>query len=527
MVWTRDLFPTNARRRSRRAQIIFLWAVAIVVGEAAFSIPYDADNRFDYPPQVLEQFHAERWSPQANLVCKENENHYGRDLALLLQRSKLERLSPNSLCGRTYVWYPHIPGGEGPGSSLQKRMALANQALQWGARVVHMPTSSLHFSHDHGWFNTGFWELLFGFSIEEPCIDDLRIWCGLSLNMTFTGPGIWSNMSTTTEKTTKKSKTKTTKIMETVETLNWAYINDESDVLERSSRWWFKRDPEWARGKCSDGNVRCKAIYDLKEKTGQETNNLFGRLGQERLSTHFPNATWVVRVESDNGENVASFNQRGTKLHEFYERMRKEVPLTAPGIELGFPRKLNFVVHIRTGHGQQKGPSDANAAPMVKTVLQTLLQHNVSVRLLCYTEQYSEKLGNISAAASDLGVEVQVFGDLNRYLFFHAMTQADILVGGHSAFSHIAAVVNRQKVLYVTSREEEFTYIQNAIGWNPCMTQDMLTAVKSGSVDKSSSQYTKLWRLPKSHSHCREIGLDLGVLNRKVTGIADWYHKLF
>ena len=200
--------------------------------------------------------------------------------------------------------------------------------------------------------------------------------------------------------------------------------------------------------------------------------------------------------------------------------MRKELPLTAPGIDLGFPRKLNFVVHVRTGDGQRKGPSDENTAPMVKAVLQNLLQYNISVRLLCYTELHSEKLGNLSAAADGLGIEVKIFGDLNRYLMFHAMTQADILVGGHSAFSHIAAVVNRQKYLFITSREEEFSYIQNAIGWNPCMTQERLEAAKNGSLDKSSSQFTKLWRLPKRHDNCREIGLDLGALRKKVRSIA-------
>ena len=139
---------------------------------------WDPTNPFDFPPEVLEQFKGLRFSPATPLLCSEQAADYGRDMALLLQREKLKTGKAEQFCGKTYVDFVNRPKRDGPGSVLQARMELADQAMRWGAGMIHRPIFPFHFHHDHGWENGAFWELLFGFSLDEPCVADLVLWCG-------------------------------------------------------------------------------------------------------------------------------------------------------------------------------------------------------------------------------------------------------------------------------------------------------------------------------------------------------------
>ena len=102
---------------------------------------------------------------------------YGWEMALLLQREKL-KLGGLRFCHKTYVNFPNHPKRDGPGSVFQARMALWMQAKRWGVDMIHFSIAPFHFTHNQGWPNTAFWEALFGFSIDEPCVDDLQLWCG-------------------------------------------------------------------------------------------------------------------------------------------------------------------------------------------------------------------------------------------------------------------------------------------------------------------------------------------------------------
>lgn len=288
---------------------------------------------------------------------------------------------------------------------------------------------------------------------------------------------------------------------------------------------WLKKDPNFFREPCNDKDNKCRDSRRAEDDVARATNELFGRFSHTEV-----NETRVVNVYSFNLENWAEFGFQN-ELREMYQRMRQVLPLKAPG----YPdadqapqtntterAKLNFAIHVRTGHGQNKGPYPKSFVPMVKKVLELLGEVNLTARVLVYTEMWNAELPELKALATE-GVDIQIFRDPNRYLMFHGFAIADILVSSYSAFSHVAGMINDRMGLYLGP--ESSPAIKNKVIWNPCATSEGIAWYEYNTTKEEKRQHSKFWRIPKNHSSCLEIGFDVKATRRLIGRIPLTYMK--
>jgi hypothetical protein len=277
---------------------------------------------------------------------------------------------------------------------------------------------------------------------------------------------------------------------------------------------WMKKDPDKYRDVCKDD--KCRNKRRAEDDVAIATNEMFGRLRRRET-----NETRVVNVYSGNlnGQRISSEANFGSseELRAMYKRMRQVLPLKAPGYPDSDPAtqtntteraKLNFAVHVRTGHGQTKGPYPRSFVPMVREVLDLLGEANLTARVLVYTELWTAELPELKALATE-GVDIQIFRDPNRYLMFHGLAIADILVNSNSEFSHAAAMINDRMKLYLSPRGE--TFIHGMVHWNPCATTE--------GIKRRRYNNSKFWKFPKNHSSCIEVGFDVKAARRFIEQI--------
>ena len=287
---------------------------------------FNTSNPFDYPDDILQTLSNKQFRKGAHLICMQDRIDYGWEMALLLQREKL-KLGGLRFCHKTYVNFPNHPKRDGPGSVFQARMALWMQAKRWGVDMIHFSIAPFHFTHDQGWPNTAFWEALFGFSIDEPCVDDLQLWCGDSINMTLSA-GDWSYLmpgraynpppdrssrrlgllehffwgSSKEEKKEPNMEAGVKNITESETRDNGIDVFNFNSVTNKDAMW-MKKDPDIYRDVCKDDECRNKRRAE--DDVAKATNEMFGRL--RRTET---NETRVVNAYSGNSEQIAEFGRR-------------------------------------------------------------------------------------------------------------------------------------------------------------------------------------------------------------------------
>ena len=155
---------------------------------------------------------------------------------------------------------------------------------------------------------------------------------------------------------------------------------------------------------------------------------------------------------------------------------------------------------------------------MVREVLDLLGEASLTARVLVYTELWTAELPELKALATE-GVDIQIFRDPNRYLMFHGLAIADILVNSNSAFSHVAAMINDRMKLYLSPHDE--TFIHGMVHWNPCAITEAINRHEYNLTKEELKQKknSKFWTLPKNHSSCIEVGFDVKAARRFIEQI--------